>query len=312
VLLLACAALQVASLAQNPSLTPALVHGSITTAQGQPAADVSVELRDIRGVRMGTAITNNAGNFEIKTSAAAGEYVLLAAKEPELTGEQITLGGSDPYVRIAMPSSPERTAPRPSDYTVSANRLSVSDKARKHIQTAQMGFSKLDFMAARKELDLAIESDPQCAPAFTMRAFVRLAAADLSGAIDDANRAAAIDPDDPQSYLATATAYNSFGRFREGAQAASQALMIDLDSWQARLELAKALYGNGMYVLALHEIDLLEVDFPDVHLVRGNVLMRLGRREEGVSEFRAFLRLAPNDQRGPRIRQIVCPGTSTP
>ena len=33
--------------------------------------------------------------------------------------------------------------------------------------------------------------------------------------------------------------------------------------------------------------------------------MRLGRRQEGASEFSVFLKLAPNDPRTPRIKEIV-------
>jgi regulator of sirC expression with transglutaminase-like and TPR domain len=55
----------------------------------------------------------------------------------------------------------------------------------------------------------------------------------------------------------------------------------------------------------LCELDLANIDFPDAHLVRANVLMRLERRQEAVEEFGAFLREAPKDPRGEQIRRIV-------
>jgi len=58
-------------------------------------------------------------------------------------------------------------------------------------------------------------------------------------------------------------------------------------------------------VLALRELDVLQRDFPDVHLVRGNVLMHLDRRQEALGEFDMFVREAPSDSRGDRIQQIV-------
>ena len=302
--LLGWSALGSITLAQSAPPSPSLVHGSIISAQGQPVGGASIEIRDLRGVRIGTTVTNSTGDFEIKTAAASGEYVLLAAKEPILAQERISVGGPKPDVRITLPGY-ETRPPSPKDYTVSVGRLGTSDKARKHIQSAQVFFAKSDFAAAKKELDLALESDSECAQALTMRAHLKLATADPAGALDDATRAAAFDPDDAQSYIAMATAYNSLSQFQNAAQSAAQALMFDLDLWQARLELAKALYGEGMYVLALHEMDLLTMDFPDVHLVRGNVLMRLGRRQEGSTEFCAFLKLVPNDPRSLQIREIV-------
>jgi len=77
------------------------------------------------------------------------------------------------------------------------------------------------------------------------------------------------------------------------------------DFWQGRLEMAKALYGEGRLVLALRELDELHKDFPDVHLVRANTLVGLARRDEAVREFGLFLQEAPRDRRSDQIRRIV-------
>ena len=88
-------------------------------------------------------------------------------------------------------------------------------------------------------------------------------------------------------------------------EAVEKALRINPDSWQAQLEMAKSLYGQSHYVLALRELEVRRRDFPDVHLVRANVLMRLERRQEAVGEFRIFVTEAPADPRGERVQQIV-------
>jgi len=44
--------------------------------------------------------------------------------------------------------------------------------------------------------------------------------------------------------------------------------------------------------IQLHELDLLDKDLPDVRLGRGNVLTRLGRREEARTVFALFLRVS--------------------
>jgi hypothetical protein len=69
------------------------------------------------------------------------------------------------------------------------------------------------------------------------------------------------------------------------------------ESWQGRLELAKSLYGQGEFVLGLRELDSEPVNFPDTHLVRGNVLVCLGRNQEAGEAFRAFLQQDPDDPR---------------
>jgi len=91
--------------------------------------------------------------------------------------------------------------------------------------------------------------------------------------------------------------------FARVEQAEPQGMNMDPDSWQAQLEMAKSLCGQGPFVLALRELDLQQRDFPDVHLIRGNVLMRLERRQEAAEQFSVFLKQAPDDARRAPSRQ---------
>jgi tetratricopeptide (TPR) repeat protein len=201
-------------------------------------------------------------------------------------------------------SSSSKLEPTP-QYSVSAAELRVPAKAWRHLRAAHEQFVKMNLPEAAKEIGYALREDPPCAEAFSMRAFIKLAAHDLSGAVEDAERAVAIDPHDAESYLALGTAYNSLKEFQKATEAAGRALSISPNAWLGRLEMAKSLYGQNQFVLALQELDLTNKDFPDVHLVRGNVLMRLARRPEAVKEFEIFLSEAPKDPRAEQIKQIV-------
>ena len=190
-------------------------------------------------------------------------------------------------------------------YTVSAQELRVPPKARAHLKLAQREFSRSNFAGARRAIDQALQVDSICAPALSMRALLRLASRDLNGAIEDATRALALDPTEADANIALATAYNSLGEFQKAEAAAQQTLGMHPDFWQGRLELAKALYGQERLIPALRQLNELNRDFPDVHLVRANILMRLNRSEEATIEFSQFLRQAPNDPRVEQIQRIV-------
>jgi tetratricopeptide (TPR) repeat protein len=286
------------------------IHGLIVTEQGQPVARATVELRDLRGMKMAVGYTDSAGRFAITTTAIYGEYVLLVAKELQMGDERITLDQSDREVTIAFPSaSGAGAAPSQSMDTVTAQELRVSAKARAHLKLAYQEFSKSNFAGAEREIKEALQVDSMFAAAFSMRALLRLASRDPNGAIEDATRALAIDSGEADAYLALATAYNSLREFQSAETAAQQALSRRPDFWQGRLEMAKALYGEGRFVLALRELDELDKDFPDVHLVRANILQRLDRGQEAVKEFCQFLREAPNDPRREQIKRIVASST---
>ena len=290
---------------QASSASPELIRGVVIRSHGPAVVNINVELRDLRGLRFGSAATNAEGAFAIAAPRELGEYVLLASDGPTLVGQRFSWQGRQPEFRITLPDLASNSGAKTAENTVSANRLGTTERTRKYIQQAHKAFAESRTEDAMGDLNLALGENPRCAAALTMRALVKLSTKDLDGALDDATHAAALDPDREESYIAMATALNALGQFKKGGEVSAQALMLDIDSWQARLELAKSLYGQNQFVLALHELDFLDNDFPDIHLLRGNVLIQLERREKAVEEFEHFLQEAPHDPRSSKVSQIV-------
>jgi tetratricopeptide (TPR) repeat protein len=209
------------------------------------------------------------------------------------------------FIPCAMGEGGDEHSQSVSQYAISVQRLQVSPKARAHLVKARREFGKLDLPGAAMEVERALLIAPRCAQAFTMRAFIELASSKFDSAMADALRATALDPNDALSFLTLATAENSRGEFGQAATAAQQALRTQPDLWQAHLEIAKAFYGQEQFGSALRELDSFKIDFPDVHLVRANVLVRMGRTQEAAGEFAAFLEESPHDLRNERIKKIV-------
>lgn len=226
--------------------------------------------------------------------------------------EAQTAGVHPPYLTGDLGDSGVR-GPAPANsapYSVSVSQLGISHKVLKHLESAHQRFSKTDLRGANAEIRRALDLDPHCAQALTLRALIKLASRDFAGAARDADYAANLDPGDPLSFLASATAYNSLRDFQRAETAARQALRMQPDLWQARLELAKSFYGRHQFTSALRESDAAKTDFPDVHLVRGTILMNLGRTREAVEEFVTFLAEAPHDPRVGRVRRMIAESSS--
>ncbi len=298
--------LAICSIAQTPDIILAThVRGSVVTHDGQPIANATVEIRDLKGNELGKSSTDSGGAFEIATTASPGEYILLAGNRAQLEDQRITIARNDLAVRIAFSPADEVGGSKPLGGTVSVEQLRISAKARAHLGAAHKEFDRMDINTAMKEIDKALKIDPNCAPAMSMRAFLKLAARDAAGAVEDARRAILLDVGDAQSYVALGTAYNSLREFEKAEAAVRHALNLRPDFWQAQIELAKSFYGRGEFVLALRELDAIGKDFPDVHLVRGNVLLRLDRRQEAMDQFRTFLEEAPGDPRTKQIERLI-------
>lgn len=282
-----------------------LLHGSIFTAQGQPAVEATVELRDLQGIKVASALTDGTGNFQLDSGVALGEYFFLVTRGYQMKYEQVLLVQPGLELSLALPAVDVSPAPAGGRYIVSAKRLGVPAKARERLTAAQESFRKLRIDEAEREIDGALRADPVFAQAFAMRAFIRLAQKDANGAVEDARQAVLLDGTDAESFVALAMCYNSLRKFQGAEDAAWHALSLRPDSWQGRLELAKASYGQSRFVVALREMDDLNQDFPDVHLVRGNVLAHLNRAQEAAGEFERFLQQAPEDPRSEQVRRIV-------
>ncbi len=207
---------------------------------------------------------------------------------------------------LACVSAAQAQAPQNLEaYSVSVQQLKVASSVRGHLARAERYFRKADMEAARVEVDRALREDPTSTDAFTVRAFIDLAVKNPAGAIADGLHAIALDANNAQAFLALASAYNVTQNFESAEQTARKALAVTPSLWQARLELAKSLYGRQQLIAALHELDALQTDFADVHLVRGDVLMQMGRRQDAANEFAAFMTEAPRDPRCEQLRQIV-------
>jgi adenylate cyclase len=186
----------------------------------------------------------------------------------------------------------------------------VPSKAVTHLEAAQRHFLKMQLAQTTDELDRAIRIYPGFAQAFRLMALVHLAERDFTASVENAAHAISLDGADAYSWVALATAYNSLNEWPEAEAAAGRALEVDSRAWQGRLELAKSFYGEARFALALNTLDQLhqdipDIDIPDIHLVRANSLMRLGRSQEAAQQFAVFLREAPGDSRVDQIRQIL-------
>ncbi len=197
-------------------------------------------------------------------------------------------------------------------FAVSVAELKVPNKVWVYLEAAHKALGEGNLEQAAKQTDRALGMDPHCSSAFAMKAFVDLARNHPVDAVQDARRAASVDPYNVEAFVALAMAYNAGNRFPDAQSAAREALRLNSNSWEARLELAKSLYQEQRFDAALAEMDRVRKDFPDVHLVRGNLLMRLGRSKEGAAEFALFVQEAPDDPRVGAVRQIIARAVRSP
>jgi tetratricopeptide (TPR) repeat protein len=219
---------------------------------------------------------------------------------------------ADVLLNSRTDNTDEASSQSPSPYVVSVSQLRAPTKAIGHLQAAERHFAKMELAQATVELNRAVSVDPSFAPAFRIMALVHLAEKDFTGSVESGAQAIRLDSADAYSWIALATAYNSLNEWPEAEAAAGRALALNPSAWQGRLELAKSFYGEGKFVLALQILDQLNRNAADIHLIRANSLMRLGRQQEAAQQFWIFLQQAPGDSRAEQIRHIISGVKGTP
>jgi len=154
-------------------------------------------------------------------------------------------------------------------------------------------FNADKYDRAEKELDEALQLDPEYADALTLRGLIQLRDPDISQGQQTLERALQVDPSETAAYIALAAVYNHQGRFDDAMRVSEKSLSLAPHAWQAYLEMAKACIAKSMYQRGLKFIRQAErlggSTYSEVHLVKAYALMPLKLYKEAKYELQASL-----------------------
>ena len=121
-------------------------------------------------------------------------------------------------------------------------------------------------------------------------------------------RALEINPKTVNAYLALGEVYWRQKKYGEAEKALKDGLIIEDRSWQGHFALARLYYTKGDLSRAGRQVGLaiqLNDSFPDAHLLAGNILLRVNKREDALEQFQTYLRLAPKGEFAAQARQAI-------
>jgi tetratricopeptide (TPR) repeat protein len=139
-----------------------------------------------------------------------------------------------------------------------------------------------------EELDKARQANPRLPFVHYYRAMVYKMRGDLNQARDELLRDIALEPDIAYSYDQLGQIYYAQQEFAEAQKAFRDALQRDHRVADAHYGLAKILRQQKDYAGALRQLNEAQRLAPEsasVHYMKGQVLLRLGRRQEAKEEL---------------------------
>jgi tetratricopeptide (TPR) repeat protein len=168
------------------------------------------------------------------------------------------------------------------------------------------------YDTALSELDTAAEANPKLPFVHFYLGQTYLKKQDYARARDEFLKDAALDPDLALNYEELGEAYWLMQRDDDAEKSYREALRRDPRLVNSYVGEAKIYQRAGKYLQALSAIDAagkLDAGRTDIHYLRGQVLLRMGRGEEGKKELEAAVRI-DNERRAEREKQVE--GDSVP
>jgi len=168
-----------------------------------------------------------------------------------------------------------------------------------HLNLEQYDLALADFQAAA-------EANPNLTFVHFNLGLAYLKKQDYQHARDEFLRDAAIEPDVANNYDELGDVYSLLQQDSDAEKSYREALQRDPRLLNSYVGLAKAYQRQEKYQQALSAIDSageLDPGRPDIHYVRGQVLIHMGRKEEGKKELEASVRI-DNEHRAERQKQV--------
>ena len=159
---------------------------------------------------------------------------------------------------------------------------------------------------ALSELQAAVQGDPKLPFAHFNLGLTYLKKQNYEQARDEFLKDAAVEPDLALNYDELGDVYSFMQQDGDAEKSYREALRRDPRLSNSYVGLAKIYHRQEKYVQALSAIDSAEKLAPNagnIHYLRGQVLLRMGRKEEGKKEMETSIRM-DNERRAEREKQV--------
>ena len=121
-------------------------------------------------------------------------------------------------------------------------------------------------------------------------------------------RALEINPRTANAYFALGEIYWRQKKYSEAEKILREGLGIEDRSWRGHFTLGRVYWSKGDLAKAGPQVGLaiqLNPNFAEAHLLAGNILLRVNKREDALVEFQEYLRLAPKGEFAAQARTTV-------
>jgi tetratricopeptide (TPR) repeat protein len=295
----------------HSSTEPIQVTGQLRYAGGAPANEIIVRLESFTGGVVGEVRTDRSGKFRFQGLQPLQYHLVI--RHPgfqEIQREVNLVMIAQEYLQLQLvPDISYRAAPPSSSRLVLD--ASVPSEARREFEKADEALAtgkKERIEEGIRHLEKAISLYPNF-----LEAQLRLGAAymdlhEWDKAEQALRRALEINPRTANAYFALGEIYWRQKKYSEAEKILREGLGIEDRSWRGHFTLGRVYWSKGDFSKAGPQVGIaiqLNPNFAEAHLLAGNILLRVNKREDALVEFQEYLRLAPKGEFAAQARTAV-------
>jgi cytochrome c-type biogenesis protein CcmH/NrfG len=191
----------------------------------------------------------------------------------------------------------------------SASPRRPSPAASESLARAQeLLFRKHDPAASIPEFLKAVKADPWYGPGYVLLGLAYMQMQRWSDAQWAFTEAGKVEPGNAQAFLGLGSALNEQHDYGGAQKALENSLDLDPNSAEAHYELARTFGASGKWEQAAPHAQraiAINPDYAGPHALMGNVYLDQQDLKSALAEFRQYLRLAPDGNLAPSVKQMI-------
>ncbi len=288
------------------------IQGRVVPTPGQPQMPemMTVTLSEFSGGVIQTRLVRS-GLFEFR-GLTPGRYIVRVECQGYQTVEgtvdlQPSRSNRNEFVQLNMGArlEPRDSAPPPGDTIVSAELLSVPEKAQKELQKAQESSRGERYEQAVRHLKKALKIHPAFPEAYNNLAVQYLRLGREQEALEALTQSLQLRPT-AQAHQNLGVLRMNQGQYQEAAQSLFEAHQMDPEDGQTMRSLGELFFRVGQYQMALEWLNKVsDDDDAMLALARGHCHLRLEHYGEALRHFEDYLQLAPGAPQAKETRKLA-------
>jgi len=313
------------SLAQESRAIPQTLSGQITgqiryAEGGQPAFDILVRCDSFNSGSCGQEMTDRSGRFRF-TGLSPSQYTISVRAPGYLEQRQDVELLTSPSANLQFQLRSDGSAkPTTSDSVVVDSNVPGAAKKEFDQAAALVATGKKESLAdSIHHLEKAVSIYSQFVQANLMLGTVYMDLGQWEKAEQTLKRTVELDPKAANALLALGELYLRQKKDEEAEKSLLQGLQIEDRSFQGHLSLARVYWSLASKIKddtqarpylekaynQVYKALALDPNLAQAHLLKGNLLLRVGRAADAQHEFGEYLRLEPKGAFAEQARVTV-------